>query len=892
MTLTEGTAEQKRLDESNAGRADWKQWGPYVSDRAWGTVREDYSATGEAWEYFPHDHARSRAYRWNEDGLAGVSNRLQNLCLAVALWNERDAILKERLFGLTGNEGNHGEDVKEIYYYLDSTPTHSYMKMLYKYPQVAFPYAELVAENRARGLDDPEFELIDELRDTFAEGRYFDIFIEYAKAGEEDILCRITAINRGPEAAPLHVLPHLWHRNTWSWRYGRPREELRAVAPGTVYTEDRHLGARWWYVEGDAELLFTENETNAERLFGAPNATPYVKDGINDAVVGGQTERVNPEGTGSKVAAHFQATVAPGETFTVRTRFSNVEHDDPFGDFDAAFAQRIEEADEFYATIQESLRRSEEEKRIERQALAGLMWTKQFYHYSVMLWLNGDPAQPRPPESRKQGRNADWTHLYNLDVVSMPDKWEFPWYAAWDLAFHVLPIAMMDPEWAKRQLILLAREWYMHPDGRLPAYEWALEDLNPPVHAWAAWHVYRITGQNDTLFLERVFHKMLLNFTKWVNREDVDGKNVFQGGFLGLDNIGVFDRSAPLPTGGHIDQADGTAWMAMYCLVLMSIALELARTKPSYEDVATKFFEHFVYIAHAIEDMGGHGVSLWDEEDGFYYDVLHTPNDTFIPLRVRSFVGLIPLVAVQMLEPELLERLPHFRRRMEWFLENRPHLAASVAPFTEVGAHGDRELSLVDEDKLTRILRRMFDTEEFLSDYGIRSLSRYHAEHPFHFHADGKTHTVAYEPAESRSGIFGGNSNWRGPIWFPINYLLIEALRKYHHYYGDSFTIEVPTGSGNHLTLAEAADEVSRRLQRIFLPDPDNHGRRPVFGDAEIFQTDPEWRDHILFYEYFNGDTGAGLGASHQTGWTALVANLIQRPDNAPCPYCSEEIDE
>jgi hypothetical protein len=891
MALTFETPEHQRLADSEARRADWKHWGPYVSDRAWGTVREDYSATGEAWEYFPHDHARSRVYRWNEDGLAGVSNRLQNLCLAVALWNERDPILKERLFGLTGNEGNHAEDVKELYYYLDSTPTHSYMKMLYKYPQVAFPYAELVAENRARGLDDPEYELVDALHDTFAEGRYFDVFIEYAKADQEDILCRITVINRGPEAAPIHVLPHLWYRNTWSWGYGRERPEMRAVGAGKVHAPERHLGERWWYVEGEAPLLFTENETNARRLFGSENATPYVKDGINDAVVGGHDERVNPDGTGTKVAAHFKAVVEPGETFTVRVRFSDDEHDHPFDAFEEVFTQRVEEADAFYASIQRPGQTAEEQQ-IQRQAFGGLMWTKQFYHYSVELWLNGDPAQPSPPAIRKQGRNTEWTHLYNLDVLSMPDKWEFPWYAAWDLAFHVLPIAMMDPEWAKRQLILLVREWYMHPDGRLPAYEWALGDVNPPVHAWAAWHLYHITGQKDTLFLERIFHKMLLNFTKWVNRKDIDGHNVFQGGFLGLDNIGVFDRSAPLPTGGHLEQADGTAWMAMYSLLLMSMALELARTQPAYEDVATKFFEHFVHIAHAIKDIGGHGVSLWDDEDGFYYDLLHTPDDSFIPLRVRSFVGLIPLAAVQVLDPELLERLPHFRRRMEWFLEYRPHLAASIAPFTEVGAHGHRELSLVDEDKLTRILKRMFDTEEFLSDYGIRSLSRYHAEHPFHFHADGGTYTVAYEPAESRSGIFGGNSNWRGPVWFPINYLLIEALRKYHHYYGDTFTVEVPTGSGTRMTLAEAADELSRRLQRIFLPDQDHHGRRPVFGDEQIFQTDPAWRDQILFYEYFNGDTGAGLGANHQTGWTALVANLIQHPDNAPCPYCARKSDE
>jgi hypothetical protein len=879
------TAEHQRLIDSEARRADWKQWGPYLAERAWGTVREDYSATGEAWDHFPHDHARSRAYRWNEDGLAGVCNRFQNLCLAIALWNERDPILKERFFGLNGNEGNHGEDVKEYYFYLDNTPTHSYMKMLYKYPQVAFPYEQLIAENRARGRDEPEFELADALRETFAAGRYFDVVIEYAKAGQEDILCRVTAINRGPEAAPIHILPHLWYRNTWSWGYGRERPELRAAGPGTVAVEERHLGARWWYVDGDAPLLFTENETNTERLFGAPNATPYVKDAIHEAVVHGRAERVNPAQVGSKVAAHFQAVVPPGETFSVQVRFADAEHADPFGDFDAIFQQRIAEADAFYAAIQRP-DLNDDERRVQRQALAGLLWSKQFYHYSVELWLDGDPGQPPPPAARKQQRNADWQHLYNLDVLSMPDKWEYPWYAAWDLAFHTLSIALVDPEWAKRQIILLLREWYMHPNGQLPAYEWNLSDVNPPVHAWAAWQVYQITGRNDTDFLEKVFHKLLLNFTWWVNRKDADGRNVFQGGFLGLDNIGVFDRSQPLPTGGHIEQADGTGWMAFYSLNMLAIALELARTKPAYEDVATKFFEHFLYIADAFYNMGGQDVSLWDEQDGFFYDVLHTPDDVFTPLRVRSFVGLIPLMAVQTLEPELLAALPDFRRRMEWVIKYRPHLAAHVAPFDTRGAHGHYHLSIVDRDKLTRILTRVFDAAEFLSDYGLRSLSRYHAAHPFTSRVDGRTYTVAYEPAESRSGLFGGNSNWRGPIWFPTNYLLIEALRKYHHHYGDTLTLEVPTGSGNQMTLAQAADALSRRLQRIFVRDAAHDGRRPVFGGEPLFQRDPHWRDHLLFYEYFHGDNGAGIGASHQTGWTALVANLLQRGEDAGCPYC------
>ena len=884
------TAEHRRLAESQAGRADWKRWGPYLSERAWGTVHEDYSAEGEVWGYLPHDHARSRAYRWNEDGLAGVSNRFQNICLAVALWNERDPILKERLFGLSGDEGNHGEDVKEYYYYLDSTPTHSYMKMLYKYPQVAFPYALLLEENRRRGREAPEFELVDALRDAFAAGRYFDVFVEYAKASQEDILCRISAVNRGPEPAPIHILPQLWYRNTWSWGYGRPRPELRAVGANVVHTEHLHLGDRWWYVDvavdgrieetgGAVPLLFTENETNAERLFGGPNATPYVKDGIHGAVVHGEAGRVNPEQKGTKVAAHFQATVQPGEAFTVQVRFSNVAHDEPFGDFEAVLEERIQEADAFYTAIQRT-DLSEDERRVQRQALAGLMWTKQFYHYSVELWLKGDPDLPPPPESRKGGRNAGWSHLHNLDVLSMPDKWEYPWYAAWDLAFHTLPIALVDPEWAKRQLILLLREWYMHPNGQLPAYEWDFGDVNPPVHAWATWQVYQITrdasGRGDEAFLERVFHKLLLNFTWWVNQQDADGNNVFQGGFLGLDNIGVFDRSAPLPTGGHIEQADGTAWMAMYSLNMLAMALELARTRPAYEDVATKFFEHFVYIANAFYNLGGHGVSLWDEQDGFFYDVLHTPEGAFTPLRVRSFVGLIPLLAVQALEPKQLQRLPRFRRRVEWFLRYRPQLVANVAPLNEVGNHGHYQLAIVGRNQLARILKRMFDETEFLSDYGLRSLSRHHARQPFSCHVGDRAYTVRYEPAESMTGLFGGNSDWRGPIWFPINYLMIEALRKYHHHYGDSLTVEASQGSGRHLTLDEAALELSRRLSRIFLRDGSAGGRRPVYGDEVIFQTDPHWRDLVLFYEYFHGDNGAGLGASHQTGWTALVANLLQ----------------
>ncbi|MBI1876761.1 MAG: glucosidase [Chloroflexi bacterium] len=887
---TPQTAEHQRLADSEARRGDWKNWGPYVSERAWGTVREDYSATGQAWDYFPHDHARSRAYRWNEDGLGGVCNRFQNICLAMALWNEHDPILKERLFGLTGSEGNHGEDVKEYYYYLDSTPTHSYMKMVYKYPQVEFPYGLLVEENRRRSRLTPEFELIDALYYEFKENRYFDVFIEYAKAGQEDILCRIAVVNRGPAPAPIHILPHLWYRNTWSWGHNPARPDMRAVDFGTVHTEHRHLGDRWWYVSGAGALhnlpyqeptflLFTENDTNTERLFGVPNTSPYVKDGINEAVVQGRLDRVNPAHTGTKVAAHFRTTLGPGETAVVRVRFTNSSLDTPFDDFESVFDQRLHEADEFYTAIQAPTL-NEDERRIQRQAFAGLLWTKQFYHYGVQLWLDGDPVSPSPSPWRKHGRNSEWTHLYNLDVLSMPDKWEYPWYAAWDLAFHCIPLALIDPEWAKRQLILLLREWYMHPNGQVPAYEWAFGDVNPPVHAWAAWRVYKITrnitGRADVAFLKRVFHKLLLNFTWWVNRKDTEGNNIFQGGFLGLDNIGVFDRSAPLPTGGFIEQADGTAWMGMYCLNMLAIALELARTDHAYEDVATKFFEHFIYIANAISNLTA-GVSLWDEEDGFFYDMLNLPNAEHIPLKIRSLVGLIPLFAVETLEPDLLEKLPRFRQRMEWFIEYRPQLAQNIASFTEPGEGGRRQLAIVDRSKLERILPRMVDPDQFLSDYGLRALSKRHGADPYTFGINGQVYSVSYEPAESSSGLFGGNSNWRGPIWFPVNFLMIESLQKYYHYYGDSFKVELPRYSGRWANLDEIATDLSQRLMRIFLRDEDNGNRRPVFGGVDHFQNDPHWRDYLLFYEYFHGDNGAGIGASHQTGWTALVAKLIQQ---------------
>ena len=879
MSLT-NTAEHQRMADSEARIADWKNWGPSLSERAWGTVREDYSATGEAWEYLPHDHARSRAYRWNEDGLGGFCNRFQNICLAVALWNGQDPILKERLFGLTGNQGNHGEDVKEYYYYLDSTPTHSYAKMLYKYPQVAYPYYSLIQENQRRGRDEPEFELIDALGDAFAEGRYFDVFVEYSKADQEDILCRISVINRGPEPAPIHVLPHIWFRNTWSWGYERPKPELQALDGSTIHAKDRHLGERWWYTQadnGDPALLLTENETNYERLFDTPNPSPYVKDGINDTVVNGELERVNPKKTGTKAAAHFHTNLAPGETFTVQVRFSDREQDNPFEGFDNIFTQRIQEADNFYAAIQNP-DLTADERNVQRQAFAGLMWSKQFYHYGVEMWLDGDPVGPPPPEVRKRGRNKGWTHLYNLDVISMPDKWEYPWYAAWDLAFHTLPIAMIDPEWAKRQIILMLREWYMHPNGQIPAYEWAFGDVNPPVHAWGAWRVYKIarnvTGVADTDFLERVFQKLLLNFTWWVNRKDADGNNVFQGGFLGLDNIGVFDRSAPLPTGGHMEQADGTAWMGMYCLNMLAIALELARTRPAYEDMATKFFEHFIYIANAINGQFGEQ-GLWDDVEGFFFDVIHSPDGHNIPLKIYSFVGLIPLFAVETLEPDLLEKLPRFKRRMDWFIKYRPHLVENVASLIEPGVGNRRLLSLVSQTQLARVLEHMLDEERFLSDYGLRALSKEHQEQPYSFEVDGQVHTVSYQPGESTTGMFGGNSNWRGPIWLPVNYLMIEALQKFNHYYGDELQVELPFGSGKKTSLDDVAAEISCRLTKIFLRD--NAGQRAFYGDNPIFQNDPHWRDQILFYEYFHGDTGVGLGASHQTGWTALVAKLIQQ---------------
>ena len=899
-------AEEKRLEESRDRKSHWKRWGPYLSERQWGTVREDYSEHGTAWDFFPHEHARSRTYRWGEDGIMGISDRRQLLCFALAMWNGKDPILKERLFGLTGNEGNHGEDVKEYYFYLDSTPTHSYMKGLYKYPQAEFPYGTLVEENRRRGKNDREFELLD--TGVFDENRYFDVTTEYAKAGVEDILIKITVTNHGPAEAELALLPTVWFRNTWSWGHDDYRPKARATESlgfkrehGTagstaIELEHRAYGKRWLLCEGEPELLFTENETNAKKLFGSDNRTPYVKDGINDYVVHGNRDAVNPEKSGTKAAALYNLRIAPGASVTVRLRLTDQEprvvrmsaprlvlaqaaKTELFGQaFESIFSARRKEADEFYA-MRAPKDISEDARSVQRQAFAGLLWSKQFYHFDVRTWLEGDPAGPRPPESRKKGRNQEWCNLYNADVISMPDKWEYPWYAAWDLAFHCIPLAQVDPDFAKEQLTLLLREWYMHPNGQLPAYEWAFGDVNPPVHAWAAWRVYKIEkrmrGKADREFLESVFHKLLLNFTWWVNRKDAEGMNIFQGGFLGLDNIGVFDRSAPLPTGGHLEQSDGTSWMGMYCLNMLAIALELARENPAYESVASKFLEHFVHIAHAMNDRGGEGVELWDKEDGFYYDVLHLPNGERHYLKVRSLVGLIPLLAVETLEQDIVDKLPGFKRRMQWFIDNHPDVANHIEVAEVTGKGTRRLLSLVNREQLGSVARYLLDESEFFSPYGIRAISRFHKDSPYVMSVNGSDHRVDYEPAESSTGLFGGNSNWRGPIWFPINFLLIESLQKFHHFYGDGLSVELPTGSGKRASLWDAAAEISRRLTRIFLRAED--GTRPVFGGLQKFQTEPEWRDHIYFHEYFHGDNGAGIGASHQTGWTGLVAKLIEQ---------------
>jgi hypothetical protein len=892
--------ESRRLLEDARRERNWKRWGPYLSERQWGTVREDYSADGNCWEYFPHDHARSRAYRWGEDGLLGFTDRECRLCFALALWNGKDPILKERLFGLGGHEGNHGEDVKELYFYLDGTPTHSYMRALYKYPHAAFPYAHLVEENRRRGRAQPEYELLDTgvfegESGAAAPGApparadaYHDVFVEYAKASPDDLLIRLTVANRGRAPATLHLLPTLWYRNTWSWGrsgeayWARPR--ITCLGDRTLRATHQTLGTFRFAAQrlpaGRApEWLFTENETNSERLFGQPSTTPFVKDAFHERVVNGRMDGVNPALSGTKAAAHYVLELPAGGEAVVRLRLTAEEEwpARPFGrPFDAMVARRAHEAEAFHAAhLPPGI--GEDASTVIRQARAGLLWSKQFYHFVVRDWLEGDPAQPKPPESRRNGRNADWTHLYNRDVLSMPDKWEYPWFAAWDLAFHVIPFADFDPQFAKDQLLLLLREWYMHPNGQVPAYEFAFSDVNPPVHAWACWRTYKITGRRgrrDRLFLARCFQKLMLNFTWWVNRKDAEGKHVFAGGFLGLDNIGVFDRSRPLPTGGRLEQADGTAWMAFYAATMLSMALELAQEDPEYEDVASKFFEHFVAITDAMNTLGGTG--LWDEEDGFYYDKLHVGGRQ-VPLRVRSMVGLVPLFAVEVLEQESFEKLHGFIKRLSWFLENRADLARHISYFdASVGErHPRRLLAVPSRERLVRVLRYVLDEDEFLSPHGIRSLSRAHLEQPYVFRANGTEWRVGYAPGESDTSLFGGNSNWRGPVWMPVNYLLIEALERFHHFYGDTLKVEHPTGSGRFLNLQEVAVDLVRRVSRLFLAD--GQGRRPCHGGSRRFAEDPHFRDLLLFHEYFHGDTGCGLGASHQTGWTSLVARGLQK---------------
>jgi hypothetical protein len=868
-------AERRRLHEATRHEQHWRRWGPYLSERAWGTVREDYSPDGNAWTYFPFDISHLRAYRWGEDGISGICDNHQRLCFALALWNGRDPILKERLFGLSGDQGNHGEDVKELYYYLDSTPTHSYMKCLYKYPQAEFPYQDLIRVNAARSRNEPEYELLD--TGVFNENRYFDIFTEYAKADATDILIRITVVNRGPESAQLHLLPTLWFRNTWSWNPGAHRPLLAMTEDGVIDVSHETLGSYRLILEGRPPVLFTENDTNARALWGDQNPRQCVKDAFHRYLIRGEEDAVNPAQRGTKACAWYRFDLAPGQTEVLHLRLEQASEPSTLvKDFDGLFAERIAEADEFYSFAPDHL--SPDGRQVQRQAFAGLLWSKQFYHYVVETWLKGDPAQPIPPAQRLKGRNAQWVQLFNEDVISMPDKWEYPWYAAWDLAFHTIPLSLVDPDSAKTQLKLFLREWYMHPNGQIPAYEWSLGDVNPPVHAWACWRVFQIDrklqGRADYAFLESVFHKLLLNFTWWVNRKDAEGNNIFEGGFLGLDNIGLFDRSRPLPMGGYIEQSDGTSWMAMYCLNMLKIALELAsKVDPIYEDVASKFLEHFLYIAAAMNGLGDGG--LWDEGDGFFYDRLRLPDGSSLSMRVRSMVGLIPLFAVDTIEPQAIDGLPGFRRRMDWFLHHRPDLCGNIASLSREGMQSRRLLSLFVRSRLVRVLQRLLDETEFLSPHGVRAVSKHHQANPFVLQFDHEEYRVDYEPAESNTFTFGGNSNWRGPVWFPVNFLLIESLQKYNYYFGDDLMVEFHTGSGRRMNLGDVAAELSRRLSRIFLRDAS--GRRPVFGGTERLQTDPHFRDYLLFHEYFHADNGAGLGASHQTGWTALVAKLLQQ---------------
>ncbi len=876
--------EQERLEEARESNVPWKKWGPYLSERQWGTVREDYSDNGNAWDYFSHDQARSRAYHWGEDGLAGISDDRQRLCFALALWNGKDPILKERLFGLTNSEGNHGEDVKEYYFYLDSTPTHSYMKYLYKYPQAAYPYDQLVQANRGRNRQEFEYELIN--TGVFDEDRYFDVFVEYAKESPEDILVQISVHNRGPEAAEIHLLPTLWFRNRWSWGRDNPRPSLQAVAgkSAVVRAHEMQLGDRYLYCDGKPALLFTENETNAKRLFNAENRTPFVKDGINNFIVYGQTDAVNPQQTGTKVAAHYRLTVPAGKSEVVRvllTKTAPGAHDKTAGNgalgprFDEVLQARRQEADEFYASvIPASL--DADAANVMRQALAGMLWSKQYFYYDINRWLEERGCDPFMPSNKRAPRNEQWHHMYNADVISMPDKWEYPWYAAWDLAFHVLPLTLVDKDFGKQQLTLMLSDNYLHPNGQIPAYEWNFGDVNPPVHPWATIFTYRLeqaqTGKGDIVWLERSFQKLTLNYTWWLNRKDRSGKNAFEGGFLGLDNIGVFDRSSPLPTGGYLEQADGTAWMALFSLNMLEIAIELALHDETYKDMAAKFVQHFLSIASATMNAGSN-IGMWDEQDGFFYDVLQLPDGQAQRLKVRSMVGLLPLCAVAVFEGEFRKKYPEVMERLRGFLEARPELRTFIHDPAKVGQAGRRLGAILDETKLHRVLAKMLDPNEFLSPYGIRALSRYHVEHPYVFRAGEQEYRVPYLPGESDTGMFGGNSNWRGPIWMPVNALIIRALLQYYAYYGNAFTVECPIGSGRQMNLYEVAEEIARRLASIFLKGKD--GRRPANGGEQKLQDDAHWRDYIQFYEYFHGDNGAGLGASHQTGWTGVIARIM-----------------
>ena len=866
--------ERQRLEEANSKKNNWKKWGPYLSEREWGTVREDYSPNGDAWNYLTYIQAQSRAYRWGEDGICGLCDEQQLLCFAFAFWNGKDNHLKERLFGLSNPQGNHGEDIKEYHYYLDNVPTHSYMKMLYKYPQSEFPYDKLIKENAKRGRDENEYELID--TGIFDEDKYFDIFIEYAKADTEDILIRATIYNRYIEDAELNIVPELWFRNTWSWGLDDYKPVIRSAGENYLNIEHKELENLRLYFDEKPEIIFCDNETNFQKLYDLENKSPFCKDGISDFIVSNKRNSINSD-KGTKAGLNFQLKIQPGKELQIKLRLTNKTNQPPFEKFDQIFEERIKEADEFYSVLQRDLK-ERELKNIQRQALAGMLWNKQFYYYDIRQWLSGDPSQPIPPSERKKGRNSDWIHLNNFDIVSMPDKWEYPWYASWDLAFHCIIFAMIDAEFAKHQLIHLTREWYMHPNGQLPAYEWNFSDVNPPVHAYAAWRVYKIdrknnNGKGDIKFLESVFHKLLLNFTWWVNRKDADNHNVFQGGFLGLDNIGVFDRNEN-PADGHIEQADGTAWMAMYCLNMMRISLELSKDKSIYQDLATKFFEHFLYIANAMYKISPDSINMWDEEDEFYFDVLHTSNNEHKKLKVRSIVGLIPLFAVEVLEPEVMEAFPDFAARLEWFLNYRKDLAGLVSHWEIKGQGESRLLSLLRGHRMKCLLQRMLDENEFLSDYGVRALSKYHLENPYVFKSDGREFTVKYVPGDSDSGLFGGNSNWRGPVWFPTNFLIIESLQRFHHYYGDDFKVEYPTGSGNLLTLKDISDKLAKRLIKLFLVD--ENGNRPNNGKIEKFNKDKYFKDYILFHEYFHGDSGCGLGSSHQTGWTGLIAKLLQ----------------